>query len=698
VEGGAETKATGKEEPSDVAEDEAGQEETTDVASGDAGGEGEAGKEGVEDGAEAQESGKEEAKDTVDDAAEVEAGEEEANDVAEGEAGGEEEQGRGGVESGAETKATGEEEPNDLREDVAEAAASGGEEEAEDVAVVGRAIAEEGEPKGEEGDTEQSHANGEGTAADLGSGTIARSFEAVQHIFDTHGAEASEAIVPVLTIENVSVETIRDSDAGSLDLPPVQAGDSVAGDVADRPTTDEPAETGAELESAAAGDDQPVETLDDGVALRVPVSASGDVGCEETGGETEDANRDSSADRAPGDDADLGVNESVVDEVAHSLTDDDANAGGADEEKEEEGSVEVDQVVESEIEDLVAHALSESSVEGSRPIAEPSAPRRGGGRRPPSGPHELSRISAKFLNGQPVACDDPETLAVAVCELEDVLHDRMAADLFQESVKAAEAADAARGKMMESLKKRNQREIQQTLQSREEASQQAYDAFQAQMEQREAELEAELKEQMLQLTERQRQELDEHDESWMVEPKQRLYNRSSQHLRILRVQQQLLLSSHRFDEAAQVCGMADRVAGLEAYESHYQMTKSFTASRTRLLQRQAQEVDTMLRAAQVRRGEFRCIKETIARRFTNRFSALQVEERTATDSEKLWIKAHRHDGDQLFHLRGTIRTRTNPSPKTANVATFNRLALPPLPRPASARRPKQPGYDFRKTL
>jgi hypothetical protein len=249
---------------------------------------------------------------------------------------------------------------------------------------------------------------------------------------------------------------------------------------------------------------------------------------------------------------------------------------------------------------------------------------------------------------------------------------------------------------MESLKKKSQREVQETLHSREEASQHKYDAFQARMRQEEAELEADLNEQLQQLVERHRQELDEHDDRWMVEPKQRQYNRSSQQLRILRVQQQFLLSAHRFDEAAQVCGIADRRAGLEAYESHYLMTRSFAASRALLLQKHAREVDTMLRIADVKRGEFRYRKGILERRFAKRFSALQIEERAASDPEKLWIRRHRHDGDQLVNLRGTPRTRLSPIAKTANVATFNRLVLPPLSRPNSAQNPRKLGYDFRK--
>jgi hypothetical protein len=177
----------------------------------------------------------------------------------------------------------------------------------------------------------------------------------------------------------------------------------------------------------------------------------------------------------------------------------------------------------------------------------------------------------------------------------------------------------------------------------------------------------------------------DHDASWTVEPKQRQYNRSPQKLRILRRQQLLLVTSHRFDEAAQVRGIADRVARAETAEHHRKMQAEFEASRVLLDHKHAEELDTLVQTCELKRGEFKFIKERLTKRFNNRFIALKAEEDTAKDPEKVWARFHRNDGDQVVHLCGTTR-RAVLVPKKANVATFNTLPLPPLAGETGGRR------------
>jgi hypothetical protein len=97
--------------------------------------------------------------------------------------------------------------------------------------------------------------------------------------------------------------------------------------------------------------------------------------------------------------------------------------------------------------------------------------------------------------------------------------------------------------MLESLKRRCQMEVQKGISAREQRSREEFDRFQKEMKHREQEMEAKFAEQAEVLWERQGREIEEHDGDWTVETKLRQFNRASQKLRLLRIQQKLLMGS-----------------------------------------------------------------------------------------------------------------------------------------------------------
>jgi hypothetical protein len=169
-----------------------------------------------------------------------------------------------------------------------------------------------------------------------------------------------------------------------------------------------------------------------------------------------------------------------------------------------------------------------------------------------------------------------------------------------------------------------------------------------------------------------------------MEPKQRLFNRAPQKVRVLRRQQQLLMNSHQFDEAAQVRGIADRLARAQALEKHRQLQLEFEASRMVISQKHMEELDTMQQAFEKRRTEFKFIRDIPMSKFLNRFKTLKVEETVAQDPDKVWSIYHRNDGDPMVKLCGT--TRKGMPPKKPEVKEFNTLSLPPLTVETPARR------------
>ena len=305
---------------------------------------------------------------------------------------------------------------------------------------------------------------------------------------------------------------------------------------------------------------------------------------------------------------------------------------------------------------------------------------------PPTDSDDVSALSQQFLAGKPVNCDDPLLLAATVRDLENHRDNLMLEGSFNESLRAQKAVDTARAQQLDSCKKKNQSEVQEELNAKKDSAQQDYDQFRREMKEKEADLEQKLQDQIQATKARQQQELEDHDQQWQSEVKQRQFNRSSQKLRVLRTQQVLLMNAKRFDEAAQVCKIADNVVQRETQANHQQMMSEWLKSRALLQQRHEEEMDTLMKACETRRGEFRHWVDVSEKRHINRRNALQIEEQAAKDPERLWILRHRNDGDQIVNVMGA--TRSVKLNRTANVNDFNTLPLPPLPIHGSARRTK----------
>lgn len=316
------------------------------------------------------------------------------------------------------------------------------------------------------------------------------------------------------------------------------------------------------------------------------------------------------------------------------------------------------------------------------------SPRQSPRRSPPDvDPQVVSNLSEQFLAGKPVDCTDPELLAVVCRDLEVHRDNLMVSGHFRESLASQKAVDAAREQQLFSCKLRTHAEVNEELGEKRDSAEHDYEEFKRIMHDEEMKLELKLRDQIEALRERQEEELERHDEEWQTGAKLRLYNRSSQKVRHLRVQQALLMNAKRFDEAEQVFDEAERLVQHEASENHRQMVTDWLQSRSLLQQKHAEEMDTLLKACETQRGEFRFKMQTIERRHQNRLSALQIEEANASDPDKLWIVKHRNDGDQIANIMGTgkiVKLHVVP-----HVCDFNTLPLAPLPVPRSPRSQKR---------
>ncbi|OHT15469.1 hypothetical protein TRFO_14093 [Tritrichomonas foetus] len=295
---------------------------------------------------------------------------------------------------------------------------------------------------------------------------------------------------------------------------------------------------------------------------------------------------------------------------------------------------------------------------------------------------EVSGVSAQFLAGEKVTCEDPDVIGAAITDLEEQRDENLNNGNFEDSVKYHRAIENAKQQQLDTIKRQCSAEMQEDVSSRRAETQESFDNFLKDMKEREQQLEDKFVEQQNALKSRQEKDLEDFDNEWNSEEKLRQYNRSSQRLRVLRTQQALLLRTKRFDEAVQVSKIADGVAEQETQQNHEHMIADYNMSRSIVEAKHAEELDTLLRAQENKRSEFKSMREIMSRPYQNRFSALQIEENIAKDPERVWLRRHRNDQNDL-----TSRQLKNSKVNVRlNVAEFNTLPLPPLPRPGSTRK------------
>jgi hypothetical protein len=267
-----------------------------------------------------------------------------------------------------------------------------------------------------------------------------------------------------------------------------------------------------------------------------------------------------------------------------------------------------------------------------------------------------------------VHCDDPETLADTVFELEDRLVTSVESSRFSESVRTERAVEIARAQLLDSLKvpERPAPEVTTRTESEDFTRNLAY---------REQQLEVRLRTQVQQLREKHARELAELELQWLVEPKLKRFSRSSQKLRILRLQRQLAPTSHRAEESPSPVDRPGR-----------EPKPDFQAARAQLEQKHADELETLIQACDLRRGEFRYIKDTLARRFSSRTGLPKPEDQPLGDPDGFWAKARKGEIEGVA-ARRKVQVSKTPAGSEANTA----LPLPPLETASTKSRRKKSG-------
>ena len=319
------------------------------------------------------------------------------------------------------------------------------------------------------------------------------------------------------------------------------------------------------------------------------------------------------------------------------------------------------------------------------PISPPKANnftsprRRAWTANPPPDNETVNAISNRFMNGERVNSNDPELLATVVLDLEEKRDQLIMDGSFSESMKAQRAIDTAKIQQFNSSKRRVAKERLDFIQSNKRKVQEEYDQVKNDFKEKEIILEEKIKEQYDTILQRQSQEIDAHDNEW-GSTKQRQFNRASQKLRNLRTQQRQLINTRRFDEAQQVCKIADNLKCQESAEMNHQFLTAFKASRSQLERKLQDEMEAFFIACETKRNELQIARQHAEKPYINRLKLLESEEKVASNPDRYWVLKHRNDGDLIANCATKTRSPRPHIRVQDNVAEYNLISLSPLPK------------------
>ena len=148
-------------------------------------------------------------------------------------------------------------------------------------------------------------------------------------------------------------------------------------------------------------------------------------------------------------------------------------------------------------------------------------------------------------------------------------------------------------------------------------------------------------------------------------------------LRGLRHQQSLLLSAKRFDEADQVCRIADQLEKQETEASSKAMLDAFLQGRKKLETKHEIDRSNLSAALDGKRSEMRAVffQEKLA--CENRAKVLENEEKLAKDPEHVWIITRKNEEPLTTQYRQTSKP-SNTMSRSLAPKPYGTLSLPPL--------------------
>ncbi|EAY02385.1 hypothetical protein TVAG_030580 [Trichomonas vaginalis G3] len=294
-----------------------------------------------------------------------------------------------------------------------------------------------------------------------------------------------------------------------------------------------------------------------------------------------------------------------------------------------------------------------------------------------------STVATQILLGTPVSTRNPEILQLSLASLEQKRNAFYKNKEFHQAELVEQAISRAKDLLLESMKDLIQNHEMSCVELRAQHIATDTTIFDHSKEYEKDKLEDRVEKAIENMKKRHEQELKQHTEMWNSDVKLREFNKISPKLRGMRDQQIRYIRAKKFDDADQMGKEADKLYQRELSQSKSRHYKAYMESRERLLQRQKQEIETLISATKDRRYVFQKTVEKNRDLFHNREKVLQIYRSLASDREKLWNQRKSYQLDFLKATQAGARAHID-----GNVNNPMKLSLPALPE-AAKRSPRR---------
>lgn len=303
---------------------------------------------------------------------------------------------------------------------------------------------------------------------------------------------------------------------------------------------------------------------------------------------------------------------------------------------------------------------------------------------------ELQKLKEKAKHGEPLNNVTTEQFQELIYVLNQERKSLARDHRYKEGLKCNSTINHVNKYYEMAKKKENQAVAKEEFEEVNKQFEESFKKFDEETKQLERELINNQKNRRNLLRNSHREELEQFDKRWNSEKKQRIYNKSTNHLISLRRQLSFLLIQSRFEEAEAVQKeinertKAEEIDHAEIYQNDYDIALR------NVEEKQEQENQTFEENCVIELEKFRQDRNKLRQGYLNRQLKLKTKEEIIADPDKLW--AH----GQAERLGNSLRSSRNSSTitpsskmkrsdiKDSDVAS---LSLPPLDnRRRSARR------------
>lgn len=291
----------------------------------------------------------------------------------------------------------------------------------------------------------------------------------------------------------------------------------------------------------------------------------------------------------------------------------------------------------------------------------------------------VNAVAEEFLKNGHVSERDMQVMAAVIVRLEELRDQAIEEYNCMVCKKAVAAYQRAKNHQILLLKQVAQEDFIHMIKLKKDENNETISNLQESYKNNEVELKKKCEKQMDMLREKHERELQALDEEWLSESKLRQFNKVSQELRALRLQQEKFMCARMFEDADNIRMIADRRQELEQIAMHKCMIQEYNRAKNKLIQKHKEEEET-LREVQSKRYDVLKSNYDIKLDILNKRSRnLNKDELIGSEPEKLWSVKHRTDVESQRCAIQTRSARQKSATRSMGSDKYGVLKLPPLP-------------------